>query len=166
MTNKVLRKIGFGALGLCLTVLLSGCPFGAVFFPDKALESAVRAELQMPLGFLTESDLLKVREINGSNLNIQMLQGLELCRSLEILELDGNMIQSITPLAGLTNLSRLNRNWLEANAPDLVPELRGVQEEWDILKHDLITHVVEANREFFQENVAYYVAVTQTGVRR
>ena len=64
------------------------------------------------------------------------------------------------------NLSLLNRRWLESGKPDLIPELRSAQEEWDILKHDLINRVVDANLDFFQKHVAYYAAVTQTGIRR
>ncbi len=63
-------------------------------------------------------------------------------------------------------LSHLNRAWLEENNPDLLPELRDAGEEWDILKHDLVNRVASANLAFFQENVAYYAAVTQTGIRR
>lgn len=72
----------------------------------------------------------------------------------------------LCPDLGEPNLSDLNRRWLEIENPDLIPELRSSREEWDILKHDLINRVVDANLEFFQKNVAYYAAVTQTGIRR
>ncbi len=64
------------------------------------------------------------------------------------------------------NLSAGNRAWLETTNPEPIPELRGTQEEWDILRHDLILRVIDANLSFFQEYVGYYAAVTQTGIRR
>ncbi|HPO15366.1 MAG TPA: hypothetical protein PLI09_18125 [Candidatus Hydrogenedentes bacterium] len=90
-----------------LLVGLSGCPF-FVFFPDDALDSAVRASISKPFGLLTVLDLAQVTEIQASNLDIVNLEGLQYCPSLMRLNLTNNAIQSITPLTGLTNLT-----WLE-----------------------------------------------------
>ncbi|MBI2421603.1 MAG: leucine-rich repeat domain-containing protein [Candidatus Hydrogenedentes bacterium] len=90
---------------------LSGCPSifsGIVYFPDAALESAVRASIGKPLGLLTRDDLLDAREIQASALNIRNLEGLQYCRFLQTLDLRTNLVQSITPLEGLVNLRRLD----------------------------------------------------------
>lgn len=94
-------------VAVALLVGLSGCPF-FVFFPDDALDSAVRASIGKPFGLLTVMDLAQVTEIQAESLNIVNLEGLQYCPSLMILNLTNNAIQSITPLAGLTNLT-----WLE-----------------------------------------------------
>jgi len=95
--------------GLCLA--LSGCPFvggGPAFIRDAALDSAVRAALGKPLGLLSQADLLNVTEINGANLNIRTLDGIEGCRNLTVLDLRSNNVRSITPLQNLVNLRILD----------------------------------------------------------
>lgn len=90
---------------------MSGCPVtggGAAFFADKALESAVRAELGKPLGFLSQADLLDVTEVDASGLNVQTLDGIEGCRNLTVLDLRNNQVRSITPLENLVNLRVLD----------------------------------------------------------
>lgn len=64
------------------------------------------------------------------------------------------------------NLSHANRTWMKRETPDAIPELRDPQEEWDILKHDLVARVVQANLAQFQEQVTYLSAVNETGIRR
>lgn len=99
----------WAVMGLAVVVLagLGGCPF-FVFFPDQALESAVRASINKPFGLINVLDLEKVTEIQAENLNIVSLEGLQYCPSLLTLNLTNNEIQSITPLTGLRNLT-----WLE-----------------------------------------------------
>lgn len=90
---------------------MSGCPVaggGAAFFADRALESAVRAELGKPLGFLSQADLLDVTEVDASNLNVQTLDGIEGCRNLTVLDLRNNQVRSISPLENLVNLRVLD----------------------------------------------------------
>jgi Leucine-rich repeat (LRR) protein len=83
-----------------------------VVFGDKALESAIRAELRLPFGLLTQADLLQLRVLDARNLNISSLSGLEYCTNLTWLNLDTNGLSDITPLTRLSNLTYLN---LEAN---------------------------------------------------
>ncbi|MEM7010970.1 MAG: hypothetical protein AAF585_05745 [Verrucomicrobiota bacterium] len=64
------------------------------------------------------------------------------------------------------NLSYANRAWMKREMPNEIPELRDAQEEWDILKHDLVARVVQANLSHFQEQVTYLTAVNETGIRR
>lgn len=92
-------------------IACTGCPVaggGAAFFADGALESAVRAELGKPLGFLSQADLLDVTEIDAAGLNIQTLDGIQGCRNLTVLDLRDNNVRSITPLQGLVNLRVLD----------------------------------------------------------
>ena len=64
------------------------------------------------------------------------------------------------------NLSEAHRVWLAANDPDQIQEIRHVDEEWDIFRHDLASRIVQANLDFFQKHVTYYAAVHETGIRR
>lgn len=109
MSKRLARRIAVIGLVGCMLLSASGCGvLGIVFIPDAGLESAIRASLRQPFGFLTKKDLLRVTELQASGLNIHSLQGLEHCRSLITLNLRNNEIQSITPLAGLSNLRRLD----------------------------------------------------------
>ncbi len=105
----IMMRVRWVAVALCVCFCLSGCGLlGTVYFPDRALESAVRAALDQPFGPLFKSQLAKVREVQAESLNIASLDGLQYCTSLTVLNLHGNKIQSITPLNTLVNLVRLD----------------------------------------------------------
>jgi len=113
MIFKRVQKLGVLGLATVLMTTLPGClcylvPGNAVFFPDQALESAIRAELRMPFGCITESDLLQVRELDASGLNIRDIRGLDKCRNLTKLNLNNNQVRNIGPLTNLENLTRLD----------------------------------------------------------
>ena len=101
-----MKALDLKLIGLALVLALGvlpyqvGCPL-AVIFPDKALESAVRAEIGKPFGMLTQADLIQVRSLDGRSLNIRDLSGIEYCTNLEWLDLDTNLISDITPLEQL-----------------------------------------------------------------
>ena len=64
------------AVVLVLAPLMAGCPANGgnlIYFQDAALESAVRAAAGKPLGFLTRADVLSVTEVDGSGLNIDIV---------------------------------------------------------------------------------------------
>lgn len=96
------------ACGLMLS--LSGCPCigGPFLIRDQALESVIRASLGKPFGCLTQSELLTVTELQAANLNIRNLEGIQYLPNLLVLNLQGNAIQSITPLQDLRNLTFLD----------------------------------------------------------
>jgi hypothetical protein len=99
------------ALVLGIAVVLSGCPClgpNKIIFRDRALESAVRAELGQPFGCLNRQELLRVIELQAGQLAINSLEGLEYCENLLLANLSQNNIRSITPLAGLVNLTYLD----------------------------------------------------------
>ncbi len=105
----MMMRMRWVAVALCVPFCLSGCGLlGVVYFPDRALESAVRASLDQPFGPLFKSELAKVREVQAVGLNIRSLEGLQYCTSLTVLNLRTNLIQSVTPLNSLTNLVRLD----------------------------------------------------------
>lgn len=97
---KTLHWVCVPVLLVFVAVFAAGCPT-LVFLPDKALESAIRAEIGKPFGILTEADLLQVYELDGRNLGIRDLSGLELCRNLAWLDLDTNKINNLRPLEQL-----------------------------------------------------------------
>lgn len=110
MIKQIVRRLLLPGVLAGVVIAMSGCPLagGAAFFSDPALDSAVRAALGKPLGFLSQADLLDVTEIDGSGLNIETLDGIEGCRNLTVLDLRENSIRSITPLENLVNLRVLD----------------------------------------------------------
>lgn len=111
MMKQTVRRLLLPGVLAGVGLAMSGCPVtggGAAFFADKALESAVRAELGKPLGFLSQADLLDVTEVDASGLNVQTLDGIEGCRNLTVLDLRNNQVRSITPLENLVNLRVLD----------------------------------------------------------
>lgn len=83
-------------------------PETAVAFADSALESVVRAIVQKPDGDLMPADLLGVTQIEAAHRGIHSLDGLQYCVSLHRLNLQGNAVPDLGPLAGLAQLSDLD----------------------------------------------------------
>lgn len=111
MLKQTVRRIMLPGMLAGLSVVLSGCPLaggGIAFIRDAALDSAIRAEVGKPLGLLSQADLLAVRELDASGLNIATLDGIEGCRNLTVLDLRSNNVRSITPLENLVNLRVLD----------------------------------------------------------
>lgn len=75
-----------------------------VFFPDSALEAAIRLEIDNPTEEIHLSQLLEITSLDARFLGISDLTGLEYCKNLETLYLYGNQISSISQLSELTNL--------------------------------------------------------------
>jgi len=78
-----------------------------VVIPDPALETAIRDELGIPSGPITDTDLAVLTSLDAYNKGITDLTGLEYCLNLVDLELRSNNISDISPLSGLTNLEDL-----------------------------------------------------------
>ena len=101
----------------CIVALsgsLVGCPGGKIVtFPDEALETAIRTELRIPFGFITEGDMLALRSLDARNFGIRDLRGLEMARNLTSLDISldqrlTNAVRDISPLADLINLRFLD----------------------------------------------------------
>lgn len=83
----------------------------AQLFPDPGLEAAVRRQVfakrdtQEPL---VEADVVNVSTVEARQLGIRRLDGLEKCRNLAMLDLAGNQVSGLAPLAGLARLQFLD----------------------------------------------------------
>jgi len=79
-----------------------------VEFSDQNLEEAVRNELEIPEGDITEEDMLDLTALYGLRQGIEVLHGMEYASNLDTLYLSANNISDIAPLSKLTNLEELN----------------------------------------------------------
>ena len=91
-------------------------------FADKNLEKAVRRQVfakRNTTDPLTAADVAQVAIVQGRNMGIKSLSGLEHCKSLASLDLAGNQIKDLTPIKGLPRLQQLilHTNLVESLAP-------------------------------------------------
>lgn len=80
-------------------------------FPDKALEAVVRNyvfEKRNNDQPIVEADVVNISTIKGKNKGITDLTGLEKCRALALLDLEGNEIVKLDAIAGLTGIQSLD----------------------------------------------------------
>lgn len=76
-------------------------------FEDKNLENSVRRQVPAKRNNtapLTAPDVLHISALDGEDLDIRSLQGIEHCKALASLEFPGNAITDITPLQSLAHL--------------------------------------------------------------
>ena len=96
--------------------------------PDRALEAAVRDELHLePDAKLKAEDLRKLYFLRAPDGAVRRLDGLGACVNLALIDLSGNAISDLAPLAPLANLQSLDLsgNAIESLAP--LSELTGLQ---------------------------------------
>lgn len=79
-----------------------------VVFADERLEAAVREALRIPSAPLLEADLAQLTALSAERLGIESLVGLEFATALVQLDLSGNAIADLNPLAALGNLRDLD----------------------------------------------------------
>lgn len=96
-------------------VSISAAPVVAdEIFPDENLRAAIKAVLKKQgKDEIKEADLKNVYQVTARKKGIKSLSGLEKCTNLVLLDVHGNEVADITPLAGLKNLQSLD---LSANA--------------------------------------------------
>lgn len=93
---------------LALTIPISTQEDIKVEFEDPGLEEAIREAIKKPSGDIYASELKELKEFSGGNWNeIKYLGGIEHCTSLEGLDLIGNKISDLSPLAGLASIQVL-----------------------------------------------------------
>ncbi len=80
----------------------------AVQFTDLALENAIRNEINLASGEISEFALLELKSLEANKSSIGSLTGLEKAVNLEVLSLQGNSITDLTPLQSLTKLEDLD----------------------------------------------------------
>ena len=108
MGMQLILRWRYVGLAMVVLVTLSACS-PIVIVPDKALESAIRAEIRKPLSlFLTKHDLAEVRLLNAANLNVANLEGLQFCVNMNRLNLTGNVVREIGQIANLTKLVQIH----------------------------------------------------------
>src|SRR5262245_13460746 len=105
----------FFSLKLCgvLALLLAGSVVRGqvVSFPDPNTEQAVRDTLGIPVGNITQADMLTLTNLNASGRSITNLSGLDKGFNLKNLDVSFNLVTNLSPLAGLTNLVELHAAW-------------------------------------------------------
>lgn len=81
----------------------------AIVFGDAAVEQAIRTQLSLPSGPITEEDMKSISYLDlPTDANIKSLQGLEYAVNLYSLEVKYNQIEDLTPISHLTQLTELN----------------------------------------------------------
>lgn len=99
-----------GSLVLGLIVLTDASAQESIF-PDKALEKAVRKEVfakrynEEPI---TAEDVKSISQVKGKGLGIESLEGLQHCVAVQLIDLEDNEIEDLTPLAELKMLQSIN----------------------------------------------------------
>lgn len=78
-----------------------------VVIPDANLEAVIRGIVQKPTGPLLSSDLATVTIIEADEKAISSLVGLQYCVSLQLLNMRGNDVSDLGPLANLVELTGL-----------------------------------------------------------
>ncbi len=118
-----------GLLGACGVLLhgVSAAGSDGVLFRDPGLESAVRSQVFSKRGNtepLVEADVAQVSTVVARASGIRSLAGLEACRSLAMLDLAGNRVADLGPLAGLARLQFLD---LQSNRVANVDSLSNIK---------------------------------------
>src|SRR5437588_6390277 len=91
-----------------LLIAVSAAPAAAVTFPDKNLETAVKAVLHDPKEGLTDENLANVSVLEAPGKEIKDLTGLEKCKNLALIKLSKNQIADLKPLKDLGILQSLD----------------------------------------------------------
>ncbi|MEC7227726.1 MAG: hypothetical protein VXW00_12710, partial [Candidatus Latescibacterota bacterium] len=94
-------------------------PSAEQHFPDRGLESAVRAQLEQADGHIDSTQLQALTALDASGYSIDNLQGIEQLHALKTLRLARNTIRDLTPLGTLDSLAvlDLSNNGLFSLAP-------------------------------------------------
>lgn len=85
-------------------------PDQVVDIPDASLQAVVRDQLGIPAGDITCADMALLDEVSARFAGIANLEGLQYALNLDLLDLDNNDVEDVSPLAGLVNLTNLNLN--------------------------------------------------------
>lgn len=89
---------------------MTAVPLAAQIFPDKNLEEAVRQyvfEKRHTEEPIVAEDVATISTISARDKGIRDLTGLEHCKRLMLLELPGNEVSDLSPIAGLDLLQSL-----------------------------------------------------------
>ncbi len=93
-------------LGVLLLVATLVDP--VVRFSDPNLEKVIREKIHQPSAPISRLDVLAITKLDASGQGIRRLDGIEALRRLAVLNLAGNFVEDLSPLANLGMLSELN----------------------------------------------------------
>jgi Leucine-rich repeat (LRR) protein len=82
-----------------------------ITFDDTNLENVIRLKLNKDTGNIYTSELETITELDAGSQNIKSINGIEYCKNIQTLALHDNLIEDITPLDSLVNLTDLNLDW-------------------------------------------------------
>ena len=92
----------------------------SISFTDQNLEDKIRLKINKPDGQIYLSDVDTLTVLDAEDCGILEINGLEYCKSLQVLDLSGNIISGISSLSGLLDLRSLNLNMM-VNLIDISP---------------------------------------------
>lgn len=121
------RAMTYSRAAAILLALSCAVTASAQIFPDKNLEEAVRRyvfEKRNTEEPITAEDVATISTITARDKGIQDLTGLEHCKRLMLLELPGNKVSDLTPIAGLDLLQSLT---LTDNEVEDISPLQGLK---------------------------------------
>ncbi|MBN2290937.1 MAG: leucine-rich repeat domain-containing protein [Pirellulales bacterium] len=104
-------SLGLVLLIISLTRLCDTAPVAAevVTFPDANMETAIRNALGIPFPTpITDTDMEDLEYFSIWPSGISNIEGLQYAVNLAALEMPGNQISDISPIAGLTDMLQLN----------------------------------------------------------
>lgn len=78
-----------------------------VTFSDINFELVIRESLNKPNGDITKSDLLSITNLDGRNMGIISIDGIEYCKNIEFINMWDNQISDISSLVNLPKLTGL-----------------------------------------------------------
>jgi len=81
-----------------------GVPERTVSFPDPNLDRVIRQEIYRPTGSILNVDLLGIKELDLSGLDIKDLTGLEHCRNMKVLTINDAQIADFSPISSMHGL--------------------------------------------------------------
>ena len=93
-----------------VAIVIAPAAHAQSIFPDKNLETVVRRyvfEKRNNDQPLTEEDVVNISTIQGKGKGVKSLAGMEKCRSLALLDLEGNEVEDLTPIKDLKNIQSL-----------------------------------------------------------
>ena len=114
-------EIGFSDFVIFAQNFGKEAPSPVVAIPDPNLRTAIETALNKDSGApITVAEMETLTRFSATNAGIRNLRGLEFATNLPVLRLDFNDITDLSPLAGLTNLTRLHLEF-NNNITDLSP---------------------------------------------
>jgi Leucine-rich repeat (LRR) protein len=129
-------------------------PEAEIVIPDSSLQAVVRDLIAKPTGPILTSDVVSITEIAASEKGIVSLSGLEAFTSLRFLDIRGNQVEDLNPVAGLASLAAIGAS--DNRISDIAP-LSGITNLTQLsLGNDQVTDLQPlaglANLEFLYLN--------------